>query len=672
MAMIDYLDWESELTLEEVFASVESHSFPHIINSSGNHHEFLYLTTLKSEQSRAALMLCVGAKTQCITPQPFSLRTSVNEYGGKPFWLFGDELLFVNQKDQCLYRQWLSEDGASSAERVTNPAARMYTDLIKLKQDTYLAIVEQECAQDQENTMCIAILDLSRQADQLIMLGQGADFYSNLVYHPASKKVAWVQWDHPNMPWDETQLWVADLRLPDDRKRVKASLVQSTRVSLDAGACVCQLLFAANGRLFFSADYPSREAEHGEAERNFWNVHSLNLDGNSVSRVSNIELEFGYPHWVYGDARIVQLCDDKLLVVGSSPEGDAFFAIDQESLHIAKLHSSRATIQHLHSDGRGSVMFEYMSQKEAPAIKTASLKNDESLSDFRSVLTSTASLYEMSQAEHIRYQGKDDGHAYGFFYAPVNGACQAQTSGKRKPPLIVLVHGGPTARAYAHFDIQKQFWTSRGFALFDVNHRGSSGYGRRYRDALYGHWGDLDISDIIDGIDALVNAGKIDPERVCIRGKSAGGYAVLRALTEHPNYFKVGACYYGIGNLVTLAETTHKFEKHYTDRLIGEAFAADTARLASSRFHQRSPIHKMNRVTSAMIVFQGLLDKVVPPGVAREVIDVLTNAEIEHDYIEYVDEGHGFRIVDNNIDAWTKELAFYRKVLTPIANASNR
>jgi len=211
--------------------------------------------------------------------------------------------------------------------------------------------------------------------------------------------------------------------------------------------------------------------------------------------------------------------------------------------------------------------------------------------------------------------------------------------------------------------IQKQFWTSRGFALFDVNHRGSSGYGRAYRDALYTQWGELDCTDVIDGIDHLVQLGNVDPERICIRGKSAGGYAVLRALTEYPDIFKVGACYYRIGNLATLADTTHKFEKHYTDRLIGESYNASYAQTAESNFYSRSPIHKVSQLKSAMIVFQGSLDKVVPPKVAHEVIEVLKQAQIDHEYVEYDDEAHGFRQVNNNIDAWTKELAFYRRIL---------
>jgi len=199
--------------------------------------------------------------------------------------------------------------------------------------------------------------------------------------------------------------------------------------------------------------------------------------------------------------------------------------------------------------------------------------------------------------------------------------------------------------------------------MASINHRGSSGYGRQFRDSLYGEWGEGDASDIVDGILYLIEQKKVDPSRVCIRGKSAGGYAVLRALTEYPEVFRVGACYYGIGNLLTLAESTHKFEKHYTDRLIDEVFDAIFATSLESKFYQRSPINKMSQLKSAMILFQGSLDRVVPPSVAQEVVEVLKSAGIDHDYVEYPNEAHGFKRLENNIDAWQKELQFYQRIL---------
>ena len=273
--------------------------------------------------------------------------------------------------------------------------------------------------------------------------------------------------------------------------------------------------------------------------------------------------------------------------------------------------------------------------------------------------------YELpvSLAKPIEYPCKDGGSAHAFYYPPIDHSANKSIQQNELPPLLVMVHGGPTARAYGHFDIQKQFWCSHGFAILDVNHRGSTGFGRQYRDALYGQWGLVDAQDIVDGIDWLIEQNLVDRDRVCIRGKSAGGYAVLRALTKHPSKFRAGACYYGIGNLATLAQITHKFEKYYTDRLIDEKYDKTTAHLHSSEYYQRSPINSVNQIRSAMIIFQGGLDKVVPPELAHEMVRSLTDNGVDHEYIEYSDEGHGFRVVSNNIDAWSRELSFYQSQL---------
>jgi len=656
--MIDFLDWRSDISLQQVFAGVDSFSYPHLLDTSNG--DLLYVTALKDEKSRAALMLQTANSETCITPSPLSLRTKVNEYGGKPYWVFGDEIIFSNQANQCLYRQTLDHGNASKPIRITPESnantLSMYTDVNRINQACYLAILECEDLLDhsRENSMCIAALSGDGQLETSTLI-HGADFYSNLVVSKNLDRVAWVQWNHPNMPWDQTELWTAKI----SQKNARVELVDAQRLALPDGASVCQLIFSTQGALFFSADYPG-----GDHNNDYWNVYCHDFSCSETTQVTDLALEFGYPHWVYGDHRIVRVSESELLTVASAPQGDSLYLIDTKSLEFRLLNTpaqERATIQHLASNENGSFAAVQLGVDESPKLIIAKLSDGPLRSQDR--IPARMAPSSLSIAEHLQFETRDGGIAYGFYYPPVNARYQKTLDPAAKPPLIVMVHGGPTARAYGNFDIQKQFWTSRGFALFDVNHRGSSGYGRHYRDALYRHWGELDTSDIIDGIEMLFADHKVDRDRVCIRGKSAGGYAVLRALTEYPEYFKAGACYYGIGNLVTLAEVTHKFEKYYTDRLIGEAFSAESAAQPSSLFQRRSPIHKVSNIKSAMIVFQGLMDKVVPPSVAAEVIDVLKKANVEHAYVEYADEGHGFRQVDNNIDAWGKELAFYRKVL---------
>ena len=672
--MSDFLAWQSSLSLEQVFSSSDSFSYP--VSYGGG---FFYLTQLKNEKSRSALMFSKDGETRCVTPAPFNLRTKVSEYGGKPFWLFGDQLYFANQADQCLYKQTITTNGdqcvLSEPQRVspkaTDDAVFMYTDLVKVSDSLLLCIIE--CAKPSkadENKSYLATMDVNQADKAPVVVEQGADFYSNLVFSKQTNAVAWVQWQHPAMPWDANQLYTAQITVENG----DVSILDKSQVELDQSASVCQLLFANNGALFFSADFNrnvviadgAKDSKALNSSSDFWNVYCYEHskpDAQAIQVTKEI-LEFGYPHWQYGDARIVQYNESTLLTVGSAPSGDQLFLIDQDTLAVKPMLKTNSTIQSLSSNANGSALM-----VELPADKGARLVQFENheLNKFESqVLLKNEiplSADNVSLAEHIGFTTKEGDQAFGFYYPPTNSDYVDAAFSSMAPPLIVMVHGGPTARAYGHFDIQKQFWTSRGFALFDVNHRGSSGYGRVYRDALYDQWGEVDCQDIIDGIEHLIDQGKADANSICIRGKSAGGYAVLRALTEHPEVFKVGACYYGIGNLATLADTTHKFEKHYADRLIGEEYDEAAAKQTDSRFYQRSPIHKVSQLKSAMIVFQGLQDKVVPPEVAHEVVSVLKQSGVDHEYVEYSDEAHGFRQVNNNIDAWTKELAFYRRVL---------
>ncbi|NNC99973.1 MAG: S9 family peptidase, partial [Gammaproteobacteria bacterium] len=651
--MTEYLSWRSALTLQTVFASVEQPAHP-ILWGGG----VLYLSTLKAEQGRVAVMYRRGDKFVCLTPPPFNLRSKFSEYGGKPYWVEGEVLYFVNQSDQCLYQQkllqadLLLQTSLRRPERLSPPPddseLLMYADLVRVAPQTLLAIVERERlgqADDCENKSCIALLNLQKPEAGVTTLLEGADFYSNLCVDAERRQLAWVQWDHPNMPWDETQLWLAEYQFTDNG----ISFNKQRRVNLADSASVCQLMFANNGRLFFSADFSGHA---GDSPQNYWNLYALHPDdkAGTVTQVTDGRREFGYPHWQYGDARIVMLDATNVLAFASDAHGDLPMRIDQDTLLVQPLERADFGYQNLSADGKGSAAAIMLSSQASPCLAVLDIGKNH----FRPLVEYAMPLThaDISLAEHFEFPTRDGAVAYGYYYAPRNAAYPEAGQSAELPPLIVMVHGGPTARAYGFFDIQKQFWTHRGFAVFDVNHRGSNGYGRAYRDALYGGWGETDTGDIVDGIDYLVQHGKAAVDSVCIRGKSAGGYAVLRALTEYPKTFRAGACYYGIGNLATLAETTHKFEKHYADRMIGEAYDAITALRSESLFQQRSPINKIGKLRSAMIVFQGLQDKVVPPAVAHEIIDALKKLGLEYCYVEYADEGHGFRQVANNIDAW--------------------
>lgn len=672
---MDYLQWQSTLSAEDVFSGSQTFIYPEFLVDGS----MVYLTSLTDDKNRSALVRLDGQREQVITPPPHHLQTQISEYGGKPFWLNEDCLIFANRDDQRLYRQALEPllDGRTSQPHaiscVGDDEIWRYADVHILQSGDILFIAEQQNTIDHSEKSFIGFLPIGSQKHEVdvnknpaikpIVLVEGADFYSNLVIDEDNGRLAWVQWNHPNMPWDNVDLRIANIDLCSTQLTIgEVENIDLSDIS-QGQKSICQLLFAGNGKLFFSADF---SGQLQNSLQNYWQVYCLCPVTKKIVQVTSAVAEFGYPHWVYGDQRIIQLGDDTIVTIESSPDGDTLVAIDLNDLSTAKVFTEQSTIQHLSSDCSGRCVFVSLSKVAAPKIlslnlsqpsTTVVLKEDTSNNQVREA------TFKVSSAESISYPTRDGADAHGFFYAPNNHEYEAKTSKSSKPPLLVMVHGGPTARAYGHFDLQKQFWTSRGFALFDVNHRGSSGYGRLFRDSLYGNWGEIDASDIIDGIDYLIEQNLVDANRVCIRGKSAGGYAVLRALTEYPDRFKAGANYYGIGNLVTLAESTHKFEKYYTDKLIGEKFVSAESVSENSRFFQRSPINKIKQLNSAMIVFQGLLDKVVPPEVAQELVDVLKSQKQQYSYTEYPDEGHGFRQATNNVDAWTRELSFYKEVL---------
>ena len=510
------LDWHSDLTAKQVFSSGELFSYPTPLDAQ----QILYLGTIKQEGSRQALMLLDGANKRCVSPRSFNLATQISEYGGKPFCLFGRRVVFANREDQCLYYQDLEDIYNSQPVLLTSPSEHgklMYAEPKQLDSQTAMVIVEQQ-VDAAENRSYLASLDLSMAPCRPIEILQGADFYSNLVVDSKQQKVAWVEWDHPNMPWDENRLFVADYQLSNG----VVVLAEPMQIELDATASYCQLCFSNNGKLLFSAD---RQVDSAHDGANFWNLYSVDLASEKllVVEISALEQEFGYPHWQYADRRIVQFDEQRLISIGSSVESDSLFFIDQDSLEMTLCTTIAGRVHSLASDRQGHLTM--IEQHLSESAKIVSFSNN----TFTTRLCNPPAIAanQISEAEHISYQTSDGAEAYGYYYAPKNSRYPENLAA---PPLLVMVHGGPTSRAYGCFDIQKQFWTNRGFAIFDVNHRGSSGYGRQYRDALYGHWGIMDSNDIVDGIRYLVDRGLAHPQQICIRGKSAGGYAVLCAL----------------------------------------------------------------------------------------------------------------------------------------------
>lgn len=655
-----------------------------------------FLQSLAEDDGRIALMRKApdGGAAMCLTPPAFNIRTRVHEYGGRCFCVLGDQFVFNNLTDGRIYRQDLSAAGgaenpaAGAPQAVTEAAAgRHFADLTPLPRlQAVIAVMEVFDGGGDgggHSRDALVLVDLAgeaaaRGAGRPLVLVEGGDFYAAPALSPDQSQLAWLEWERPFMPWDQSRLVKA--RLPGAPRKIAAA--DREVVAAGHGLAVCQPGFLDDHNLLFAAD---RDADLDRGVE-FWDFfrhidHSRDHDGDGdgdhhrggeIRRVTADRYEYGEAHWVFGARRWRQLSENTIAAVATAADGDRLLEVMLDSGDTVPLADDLAVCGDLAADG-DALLWVARHKDRGAEIHKLDLK-----SGAREVLhragaddggAAPAAPAAPSRAQPLIYPTRDGAEAHAIFYPPANPNYRAP--GDALPPLLVMVHGGPTARATAELHPLKQYFASLGYALLDVNHRGSTGYGRAYRQALLGRWGEVDADDIADGIAFLADEGRIDPGLVFIRGGSAGGYAVLRALTRFPEVFSAGACYYGIGNLITLAQSTHRFEADYTDRLIGEAFdpavaaavAAGDGSASMSRFVQRSPLFHIERIACPLILFQGAEDKIVPPAVSREVAAALKAKGIAHEYVEYENEGHGFRQLATRVDSLEKETAFFARVI---------
>ena len=640
-----YGHWQSPLDLTALFERPSPPMFPQYYQGC-----YYWVEARAKEGGRLVLirMSADGAES-CLTPRQYNIRTKVHEYGGKCFALGNGCVYFSNYADHRLYKQSLEPDAQPAALTADTNKSSAFADLQLSPAGRFLIAVMETFQAEGDNSNSLVAIPLAGESAEETVIAGSADFYANPVIDRIGHRLAWIQWKHPYMPWDQSTLFIADI-IENENEFV---IVNEARIAGGETASVCQLGFYGKD-LVFAMDSDNVEQSCDD----FWNLYRYR-DG-VITRLTCDNKEYGAPHWVFGDSNHVAIGRDELAAKRVCAEGEELVIIDRHSGRQQAVDTHFDAIGHMHSavDQHGNeILLVASSATKAPRL----MSFDGSAFTVIKAVDAQIADEEISVGTPIRYSTRDGEVAFGYYYIPHNTRYRAPDD--HLPPLLVLVHGGPTARTSRSLDLLRQYWTGRGFALFDVNHRGSTGHGRRFRQSLLGKWGMADIEDIIDGIEFLVNQSLVDAGKIFIRGKSAGGYTVLRALTQYPGYFRAGACYYGIGNLSTLTTVTHKFESHYTDRLIGERYDAATARSKNSEYYKRSPIHFMHKVVSPMILFQGLEDAVVPPDLSREVVDVLVDHNIDHEYVEYPGEGHGFRKSETNIDALQRETHFYQRIL---------
>jgi dipeptidyl aminopeptidase/acylaminoacyl peptidase len=461
-------------------------------------------------------------------------------------------------------------------------------------------------------------------------MASGHDFFSSPRVSPDGRRLAWLVWDHPRMPWDGTELWVAVIE--DD-----GSLAAPTLVAGGPEESVCQPEWSPDGRLYFVSD-----------RSGWWNLYR---HGDGTEAICPLEAEFAGPQWTFGNAMYGFISANEIACTYIERGVSRLARLVIGSAKLEPIASPYEEIRELRT-GDGFIALLGGSPTIPAEIARIDLASGELEVLARSIDTLPDAGY-LSIPESIRYPSENGRTAYAFFYPPHNRDAQAPAG--EKPPVIVIGHGGPTGMATSTLKLATQFWTSRGFGVLDVNYGGSTGFGRAYRDALKGQWGVVDVEDCVAGARWLVGQGRADGERLIVRGSSAGGYTTLCALAFH-DVFRLGASYYGVADLQGLDDDSHKFESHYNEYLVAPQPRAQQVYL------ERSPSHHVDRLACPMIFFQGLDDKVVPPQQSETMVKALRQRGVPVAYVELEGEGHGFRKAESIVRTLEAELYFYLRL----------
>jgi dipeptidyl aminopeptidase/acylaminoacyl peptidase len=661
-----YGSWVSPISARQVASAAPAIDAPSLDMGSFdiddiNGDDLYWLEARPEEAGRSAIVrLSANGEKTDVLPAPFSARSRVHEYGGTPYIVVAGILFFCEQSDQRIYRlDTQSKEATPEAISPANQNLRFADFCYDSQHQRLICIAEQSgeagCATQGEPRNFIAAFSINAP-HKLIELHSGADFYAYPRLSPNGTQLSWISWQHPQMPWQGSELWLADLSN-------SGVLANSEKITGGCDESIFQAQWSPDGRLYFVSD-----------RSEWWNIYRCaNIgDGeNSIEAICPQQAEFATPLWTLGMSTYGfcdNFCDNNSLVACYSENGCwRLGLIAEKTQQLDTVDLPFTQISALISKGN-RVWFIGASPSQSGCLVELDTRSGQyKIIHQFAALPIAAENYAQPQA--ITYATSNDEQAHGFYYPPCNTAYLHNTPDE-KPPLLVMCHGGPTGATSTGFNLKIQFWTNRGFAVLDVNYRGSTGYGRAYRQALDGAWGIKDVDDVVAGAQHLINQGLADPERLMIRGGSAGGYTVLAALAFH-DLFKAGASYYGIGDLETLARDTHKFESRYLDTLVGP-YPAEQA-----LYQQRSPINHIEQLNCPVIFFQGLDDKVVPPQQAEAMVESLEKKGLKVKYIPFSGEGHGFRQAENTERALLEELQFYSEVFgfslpTPAASGENR
>jgi dipeptidyl aminopeptidase/acylaminoacyl peptidase len=645
-----YGSWKSPITAESIVAT--SIGLGSVWVDGG---DIYWLEKRPQEKGRNVIVSYTEDKIVEITPPAYSVRTRVHEYGGGAFIVVDRTIYFSNYSDGQICRQSLGD----RPQALTSDGQKRYADLIVDRNHNRLLCICEGLTLPSQGRACLppfegkhrivgctprediegngkvtnTIVTINLATGKVNPLITGNDFYSSPRLSHDGKYLAWLSWDLPDMPWDSTYLWLAEVRSD-------GGLGTPQCIAGGANESICEPKWSSDGRLYFSSD-----------RNDWWNLYRYNLDG-TVEIVWEMAAEFAYPHWVFGLSTYDFIDAERLICTYSSAGSWHLGTIDLKNRRFKEIETNYTNISDVRTTGDGYGVF----IAGSPTTSTAVIKFN--------LDTATATILKQSETdaidlgylaipEAIAFPTENNLMAYGWYYPPKNQDYLPPSN--ELPPLIVKCHGGPTAAASVDLNLRIQYWTSRGFGYLDVNYGGSIGYGRQYRQRLESNWGIVDVDDCVNGAKYLVSQGRVDGKRLIITGGSAGGYTTLAALTFRDT-FKAGASYYGVSDLEILAKDTHKFESRYLDRLVGK-YPEEKA-----IYEARSPIHFTERLACPVIFFQGLEDKVVPPNQAEMMFEAIKRKGLPVAYVPFPEEAHGFRQAANIKKALESEFYFYSRV----------
>ena len=629
----DYGSWPSQITSELIVSDSVSIDEARVVASA-----FYYIERRPQEKGRCVIVRNENDVSTDVLPAPYSARSRVHEYGGGCYCVDetggGDRIFFVNDSDQDIY---LIEQ---QIRRITDEPHSRFADFVYDRdRNRLIAIREVHVGEQIHNT----IVSIDVESGEVSIIAEGYDFYASPRLNHANDRLCWQAWKHPNMPWDGNELWLCDIE-------TDGSISNLRHIAGNDDISVFQPSWSPDDVLHYIAD-----------DDGWWHLYRYDApcDKDNCLQLTSGEKEFGLPQWVFAQSHYAFI-DDEHIICSYQEQGETELALlSLTDRRLTKINTTWTSFDSIAASTeadsqRHNICFIAASGTRFPQLVSARVQGDQLDSEIiKSSCVMPLSDDYYSSARTLCFSNRHQQTVYANYYPPTNP--EVADKHDIPPPMIVICHGGPTGQSSTALDPKKQFWTSRGFALLDVNYSGSTGYGRHYRQRLDKQWGKLDVEDCCDAALHAVAEGLADKDKLIIRGSSAGGFTVLAALTFE-DVFSAGASYYGISDLSSLADDTHKFEKHYTDRLVGPYPEAEAT------YRQRSPIHHTELMSCPVIFFQGNQDRVVPKEQAEVMYDALSKKGLPVAAQYYESEQHGFRQAETIKQSLENELRFYQLI----------